>query len=67
MANHKIIIDKKDCIGCGACVSVCKNFFMDKDGKASVKKSEITDKELELNRGAEKICPVKVISIKKIK
>ncbi|MBS3073550.1 ferredoxin [Candidatus Pacearchaeota archaeon] len=67
MSNYNITIDRKNCLGCGACASVCKNFFMDKEGKASIKKSRITDKELELNMGAEKICPVKIISIKKIK
>lgn len=64
MPNHKITIDRKNCLGCGACASVCKNFFMDKDGKASVKKSEITEKELEENKEAQNICPARVIFIK---
>lgn len=64
MPNYKITIDRKNCLGCGACASVCKNFLMDTDGKASVKKSEITEKELEENKEAQTICPAKVISIK---
>lgn len=67
MKTYKIAIDRKNCLGCGACASVCNNFFLDKDGKASVKKSEITDKEIEPNMAAENICPAKVISIKKSK
>lgn len=44
MANidHKIpVVDKKKCIGCGACVSVCsQNVFELKDGKSHVERPE---------------------------
>ena len=63
MKKYKVVINRIDCLGCGACASVCKNFFLDKDGKASVKKSNITEKELRENKEAEKICPVQVIVI----
>ncbi|MCK4497051.1 MAG: 4Fe-4S binding protein [Candidatus Aenigmarchaeota archaeon] len=40
--DHKIpVVDKKKCIGCGACVSVCpQNVFELKDGKSDVAKPE---------------------------
>lgn len=40
--DHKIpVVDKKKCIGCGTCVSVCsQNVFELKDGKADVTKPE---------------------------
>ncbi len=63
MKKYKVVVNKIDCLGCGACVSVCKNFYMDKGGKADVKKSEITEKEFSENKKAEKICPVQAIII----
>jgi ferredoxin len=44
MEGHKtmkIKIDKKKCIGCGACATLCPEVFEMKDGKATVKK--VTD------------------------
>lgn len=57
----KIKVDEKKCIGCGNCVAVCNNFFMD-GGKAKVKKS-VVDK-ITCEKKAEKECPVGAIKVK---
>lgn len=67
MKKYKVVVDKVDCLGCGACTSVCKNFYLGKDGKADVKKSVITEKELHENKKAEQICPVQAIVITETK
>jgi len=54
-------VDKKKCIGCGLCVSVCPAVFVMKDGKADVKDSN-TSKPCA--KEAKENCPVKAISIK---
>ena len=63
---YKIEQDMENCIGCGACVSICpENWEMNKDGKAKPKKIKISDKEFDKNKQAEEICTVNVIKIKK--
>jgi len=62
MAKHKISIDEKKCIGCGACASICKNFEII-NGKSRAKKSVIDEKDLECNRNAANVCPVFAIKI----
>jgi len=57
----KITIDKKKCIGCGACVALCGNFKM-VEGKSVAKKDVV--KELGCNKDAAENCPVQCISIK---
>ncbi|MEM2954935.1 MAG: ferredoxin [Candidatus Pacearchaeota archaeon] len=57
----KVNIDKKKCIGCGACVAICDSVFELKDGKANAKKPE-TDQECA--KEAASSCPVNAISVK---
>lgn len=64
MAKYKITINENECIGCGACTSVCSNFeLVEKKGafKAKAKKSEVD--ALGCNEEAKKICPVGAIRI----
>ena len=68
MAQYKITVDTKKCIGCGACVSTCDNFELveiDGEQKSNPKKAVISDAELSSNKEAEEICPIGTISIKK--
>ncbi len=62
MDKFKIKFDKDECIGCGACASVCDNWSMEKD-KAKLKKTTLSEKELKNNKEAEDVCPVKAIKI----
>jgi len=64
MAKYKVIQDHSKCIGCGACVAVCPQNWVMKEGKAVPKKKEISDKELSCNKEAADVCPVKCIIIK---
>lgn len=55
-------IDRKGCIGCGNCSSVCPEVFeMDKDGKAKVKKGKEKAKDTCVDKAIQE-CPVSVIS-----
>lgn len=56
----KIKIDKKKCIGCGACAAVCPKVFEIKNGKARVKKSKTNEKCI---REAIENCPTRAISV----
>ncbi len=71
----KIIHDRKNCIGCGSCASMCSQLFeMNKeDGLADLKNSEIVGDHFELviedvacGADAAMICPVKVIRVEEI-
>ncbi len=53
-----IKVDKKKCIGCGACESVCPEVFKLKDGKAFVK----AQKNIPCVQEAIESCPVDAIS-----
>lgn len=56
-------IDKKKCIGCGACASTCPAVFeMGDDGKAQVKKGADLKKNAKGISEAAKNCPVEAIS-----
>jgi ferredoxin len=59
--THKISVDKKKCIGCGACTATCPNSFDMKEGKAYPIKPEV--EELTCEKDAEAGCPVDAISI----
>ena len=72
----KIVQKYKDCIGCGACVAVCPDFWEmnEKDGNARPKQgkknSKTGDYEFEVkknkigcNKDAIEICPVQIIKI----
>ena len=70
----KITQNHKDCIGCGTCEALCREFWkMDyEEGKANLKGAKINpqtkEQELEVdnircNQEAADCCPVKVIHI----
>ena len=61
--KYKVLVNQKECIGCGACAQVCDNFELI-DGKSHVKETEVD--ELGCNKEAEKACPVNAINIKEI-
>ena len=50
-----------------ACVSICPENWIMKDGKAKPKKTEIDEKEYKKNQEAAEACPVSIIHIKKSK
>lgn len=56
----KVKINKKKCIGCGACAAICSKVFVMKDGKANVKMQET--KEVCAREAADS-CPVQAISV----
>ncbi|MFW6046276.1 MAG: ferredoxin [Candidatus Woesearchaeota archaeon] len=59
----KVIINEDDCVGCGACVSVCPdNWELKDNGKASPKKTEVD--EVGCNSDAADMCPTNAIVIK---
>jgi ferredoxin len=67
----KIILKKKQCIGCGSCVAVCPDFFeVADDGLSDLKRSQFEgdNQALEVNelgcaKEAAEVCPVQVIEI----
>lgn len=62
MASVKV--DKKLCIGCGACASLCPGIFEMKGGKSVVKKAKVSGEEESCAKEAESGCPVAAISVK---
>jgi len=61
---YKVIVNK-DCIGCGACVSVCEKVFELKDNKAIVKSAGGKTNE-KCVKEAEDVCPVNAIKVEKV-
>jgi len=62
--KYKVKQKREECIGCGACISICpENWKMEKDGKAKPKKTAITEKEYRCNKEAADVCPVNIIEI----
>jgi len=70
----KIIHDRANCIGCGACVAICQNYWkMAEDNKSNLiggKINLVGNYELEIeesscNKEAADSCPVNVIRIEK--
>ena len=55
-----VSIDKKLCIGCGLCSSLCEEVFELKDGKAYVKKGKEKSKSPCVKESIEG-CPVNAI------
>lgn len=77
MKKYKILHFRGGCIGCGACVAVCENYWeMKDDGLSHLKGSKLqkgADEiiyELEVdepscNIDAQDVCPVQVIKVRK--
>jgi len=77
--KYKIVHDRDTCIGCGACASVCAEYwYMESDGKSNVKGASKTgngdeeslgplDNDHDCNKDAAESCPVNCIHIFKIK
>ena len=63
MGKFKISHERPECIDCGVCANVSENWFMDEDGKASIKKTEIEQEEFQENMDAAEMCPVNIIHI----
>lgn len=63
MAKFNISVDRKKCIGCGACISVCDVFEL-KNGTA-VAKENPTEKECV--KEAKDVCPVEAIEVEEAK
>lgn len=68
----KIVHEKKKCIGCGLCTTLCPDYWeMGDDGKSQLlnsKKNKNEDYELEVNEAgcsqeAAESCPVQCIKI----
>lgn len=58
----KIIFNLDDCVGCGACVSVCpENWDLDDSGKAKPKETQVD--EVGCNSDAADMCPTNAIII----
>ena len=53
-----VTVNKKKCIGCGLCASICSEVFEMQDGKAEVKEQ----KDIECVNQAITDCPAKAIS-----
>ncbi len=70
---YRIIHDRPNCIGCGACAAVCPKFWeMNDDGKSDLRGSrdegemQVLDvEEIGCNMDAAEVCPVNVIHIEK--
>ena len=71
----KIVYDRENCIGAAACVAAAAKFWeLVNDGKADLKNSKKNEsgkfelevsskKDVEMNKEAADVCPVKVIVI----
>ena len=60
----KEFVDRKGCIGCTLCASICPEVFsMEEDGKAKSIDTEIPEPVLKGAREAEESCPVLVIKV----
>lgn len=58
----KIKIDKKKCLGCGACVSLCPACFkIGEDGKAEAVKEQCESQDCDLKEVINS-CPTQAIS-----
>jgi len=70
MAKYKIVHERDICIGCGACVATCQDFWEMDDGKSKLKGAkkagsnfELQTDKLDCNRDAAEVCPVNCIHI----
>lgn len=61
----KAVIDRKGCIACGLCTSICPEAFrMADDGYAEVYADPVPESAEETAEEARGNCPVSVISVK---
>jgi len=64
MATYKIKYDRAKCIGAGSCAQIApQSWELDDEGLAVQKKTDVTDKELDINVKAAKSCPAHAIEI----
>ena len=61
--DYNISIEKKKCIGCGTCISLCPKLFKLNKGKAETINKKI--KNLDEALKAEEACPIQAIKISK--
>ena len=77
MVKYKIIHDRENCIGCGACAAIDdENWSMEEDGKSTLKNSKeinkkifeliIDEKDLDKYKESSECCPVDIIKIQEI-
>jgi len=60
----KVSVDSKNCISCGACITICPDVFeLNDENKSIVKKQPETAEEVECARQSEAACPVRVIYV----
>ena len=63
---HKISLNKEKCIGCELCSNLAPTIFQRDGGdenKVDLKKTAISDDELQDAKNAEDLCPVDAIKI----
>lgn len=59
----KVVVNKDNCIGCGACEALCPEVFqLDDDGLSTVIKDEITSELEDTVHEAVESCPTSAIS-----
>lgn len=59
----KASIDKEKCIGCGTCEALCEAVFEVSNGKSSLKKDKLSDKDTLCVEEAVKTCPTQAIKL----
>lgn len=78
MGKYKIVQDRDNCIGCGACSAICPEFWeMDEEGLARLREGTEAEGKWEREISTEEdrarvqetvdACPVRVIRLKPIK
>ena len=66
MVEYSIVINKKECIGCGMCENIDPdNFELGDDSKAQPKNQHLSEKEYPKAKDAAENCPVTAITVKK--
>lgn len=59
----KVVVNKDNCIGCGACEAICPEVFqLNDDGLSTVIKEEVTTDLEDSAREAVEGCPTSAIS-----
>ncbi|MDD2678153.1 MAG: ferredoxin [Candidatus Paceibacterota bacterium] len=60
----EIKVDKKKCLGCGLCISLCPEVFELQDGKSQIKAKVDLKKNKNCIEEAKENCPAKAIIVK---